>query len=336
MTKITLTKKQIYVIDLVEESIKMKRTIIGFICLLFIFCSLVFSGGPGTTTASFLKIGVGARNIGMGETGSISEDANSIYWNPAGISSIKEKEVSVMHAVWLEEINYEHLVFAVPFSFGTFGSAVNYLSMGQMDKYDKDGNIVTDDKTFTASDIAVTLSYGKTFSLSDTHSLPLNIGLNLKYISSKIEEESATGFAADIGSQIKLKDGKLGLGLVVQNIGTGMKFIKETDSLPLNIKIGCGYTIFVGKTSPLLIALDVNLPSDNDPRANFGVEFTQKFGPVRIAPRLGYKTNTKGLEGLAGLTAGLGFNIKSYYLDYAFVPYGQLGDTHRISFSIKF
>lgn len=311
------------------------------LAIVLLFCvSSVYAGGAGTTTGTFLKIGVGARNIGMGETGSISEDVNSIYWNPAGIASLKEKEISLMHAVWFQEINYEHLAFAVPVGKGTIGAAVNYLSMSPMDKYDNAGNIVADDKTFTPSDLAVTLSYGRTFSLSDIHNLPLNIGLNLKYISSAIEKEKATAFAADVGSQIKLKDGKLKFGLAVQNIGSGMNFQvssnSPTDPLPLNIKLGSAYTSLIGKSNSLLFAVDVNLPTDNEARANFGIEFIQKFSVVQIAPRAGYRTNTKGLDGLSGLTAGIGFNIKSYYLDYAFVPYGQLGDTHRVSFSLKF
>ncbi|MFH2070689.1 MAG: PorV/PorQ family protein [Elusimicrobiota bacterium] len=302
--------------------------------LLFLFSS-IHAGGPGTTTASFLKIGVGARNIGMGETGSISEDVNGVYWNPAGIASLKEKEISFMHAAWLEQINYEHLAFAMPMGAGAIGAAVNYLSMSPMATYDKDG-VKIENETFTANDLAVTLSYGKSFSLSNARDMGLNIGVNLKYVSSSIEKESAAALASDIGSQIKLKNGKIKFGLAVQNIGSGMKFKNETDPLPFNIKLGSAYTLMAGPSSPLLLAIDVNIPADNDARVNLGVEFIQKFGPLRLSPRVGYKTNTRGLEGLSGLTAGMGFNINTYCLDYAFVPYGLLGDTHRVSLSVKF
>ena len=40
----------------------------------------------GTTAAQFLKIGAGARAIGMGGTYTgISNDIYAVYWNPAGI-----------------------------------------------------------------------------------------------------------------------------------------------------------------------------------------------------------------------------------------------------------
>ena len=69
-----------------------------------------FSGNDaGKAGAQFLKIGVGARAIGMGEAyGAVSNDANAVYWNPAGLNQLESKEVSFMHAVWLEAINYEN------------------------------------------------------------------------------------------------------------------------------------------------------------------------------------------------------------------------------------
>src|SRR5687768_8481233 len=58
-------------------------------------------GKAGTTSAEFLKIGVGARAIGMGETqAALANDAFASYWNPAGLGSIKIPEVSVMYNRW--------------------------------------------------------------------------------------------------------------------------------------------------------------------------------------------------------------------------------------------
>ena len=37
-----------------------------------------------------------------------------------------------------------------------------------------------------------------------------------------------------------------------------------------------------------------------------------------------------------GLTAGIGYKFGRICLDYAYVPYGDLGDTHRISLGMKF
>ena len=50
-------------------------------------------GGQKTGTASleFLKIGNGARAVGMAETFvAVSDDISSLFWNPAGLVSFKE------------------------------------------------------------------------------------------------------------------------------------------------------------------------------------------------------------------------------------------------------
>ena len=42
-----------------------------------------------TAGASFLKFGMGARAVGMGEAfTSISGDISSVYWNPAGLAEL--------------------------------------------------------------------------------------------------------------------------------------------------------------------------------------------------------------------------------------------------------
>jgi hypothetical protein len=53
-----------------------------------------------TTAAQFLKIGAGARAIGMGGAySSIASDIYSVYWNPAGIATSRSNgQVAFNHA----------------------------------------------------------------------------------------------------------------------------------------------------------------------------------------------------------------------------------------------
>ena len=202
--------------------------------LIFIVCVLaseiVPASSPGTTAASFLKIGVGAKNIAMGETGAAAGDANSIYWNPAGISLLERSKVSLMHAVWLQEINYNYLAVVHPMDIGTLGAAVNYLSMSEIEMYDIYDTKLG--KSYKPYDLALTLSYARKI-----REIP--VGLNLKYIYSEIDKESANAIAFDLGAiyeGIVLRDEKLRVGLAIQNIGTRMKFVKEKSDLPLNFR----------------------------------------------------------------------------------------------------
>ncbi|HJT24811.1 MAG TPA: tetratricopeptide repeat protein, partial [bacterium] len=54
--------------------------------------------------------------------------------------------------------------------------------------------------------------------------------------------------------------------------------------------------------------------------------------------RLGYQgvLQDNQINGLTGFTAGAGLRIEQFRLDYAFVPYGDLGTSHRISLGYEF
>ena len=57
-----------------------------------------------------------------------------------------------------------------------------------------------------------------------------------------------------------------------------------------------------------------------------------------LALRVGYQANLADnqIQGLTGLTAGIGVTYEGLGLDYAYLPYGDLDNTHRISLSYKF
>ncbi|MDI6704536.1 MAG: PorV/PorQ family protein, partial [bacterium] len=177
---------------------------------------------PGITSATFLKIGVGARATGMGEAAcAVADDANAIYWNPAGLGFFEEKQVSAMYNILFEDIKHGFVGYTHPFKSCTLGGAINYLDTGEMEK------------TTRADDLAGYITYARRLGGK------LSLGVNLKYIQQRIEEEKATCYGADLG--ILYKPFKLRLGLAVQNIGTKLKFIEEGYSLPLNIKAGAAY-----------------------------------------------------------------------------------------------
>ena len=53
--------------------------------------------------------------------------------------------------------------------------------------------------------------------------------------------------------------------------------------------------------------------------------------------RAGYNSRAaKNLGGFTGFSSGVGFSIGRIGLDYAWVPFGELGDTHRIGLRGRF
>jgi len=207
-------------------------------------------------------------------------------------------------------------------------SSLSYGDIKETDETGLEGN------DFKPNDLATTISYARKIS-------NISLGINIKYISSKIKE-TAQAFAVDMGGMLTSEDDKLSFGIVVQNIGQKMKFADVEEALPVNIKLGSGYRI----KDNWVIALDVNAPKDNSIKVGIGTEYNCKLdfrsnsmqyeNSANVSFRAGYNTVTKDIDGLKGITAGLGCSYKDYSVDYAFVPFGDLGNTHRISMTINF
>ena len=86
------------------------------ISLLWISSSLAVSKA-GTSVAQFLKIGVGPRATAMAGTFTgLADDVTALYWNPAGIAWLKNRQFMVAHSEWFADINHEFAGVALPIS----------------------------------------------------------------------------------------------------------------------------------------------------------------------------------------------------------------------------
>lgn len=278
----------------------------------------------GTKSGQILKMGVGANAVGMGESYVASaDDVYATYWNPAGLSKVDKIQIGFMHNEWFEDIRYEYLGYVQPaWDLGTIAGSVSYISMGELNKTDETG---IEEGTFRPYDLLLVLSYGTKLNKS------ISLGLNAKLIQEKIDDQKAQSFAVDLGGMYSSGNGLI-LGLNVQHLGTKMKFIEESFGLPLNFNFGVAYKLIDGT---LTLAADTNIPSDNDVNIGFGADY-RIMGMFDL--RVGYRYSVGGndLGAISGLRAGVGFGVGSYKLDYAFVPYGDLGQSHRVSLMASF
>jgi len=302
----------------------MKKYILMFV--LMIFAGAVESKtneNAGTCVGQFLKIGAGTRPCGMGEAFSaVADDVNAIYWNPAGLMQVQEKQGTFMHNEWLYDVKYEFLAYCQPTKRGVNAFSITYLRMGNLEGTDKDENSIGN---FGASDYAISMAYA--VPANDN----LHAGITGKIIQQKIENESSKAIALDIGI-LYFEPTKQGVKVaaVIQNLGSKLKFVQESESLPLTCKFGIAY-----KKDKLTLAGDLTKPQDNDVRINIGAEYLYT---QNLAFRLGYNSQND-LD--SGWTFGAGFkfntlNLTSLQLDYAFVPYGELDNTHRFSITKRF
>ena len=308
------------------------RKAVGIIAIIFVILygfnypcfAKKINENAGTKSGQILKMGVGANAVGMGESNvANADDVYATYWNPAGLSKVDKIQIGLMHNEWFEDIRYEYIGYVQPaFGIGTIAGSVSYISMGELDKTDDAG---TEQGKFRPYDLLVALSYGGKINKS------ISIGFSAKLLQEKIDEQKAQAFAVDLGG-IYSADNKFLVGVNLQHLGTKMKFIEESYGLPLNVNIGLAYKLL---DNALTLAVDSNIPSDNDVNIGFGADYRiMGMFDLRFGYRYAFGGNDLGT--VSGLRAGVGFGIGNYKLDYAFVPYGELGQSHRISLIASF
>ena len=267
-----------------------------------------YASDVGTTAANFLKIGIGARATAMGGafTG-LADDATALYWNPAGLTQIEGREFSATYSSWFPGINRGYITYVMPKLGGVTAVGFNYVSAGVIEGRDEEG---TPTGNFGA--VNTNLSLGYAHKISNNAMLGASIG----QVQLSIDGHARSAWIASVGFLIRnLRS--FSLGLSFQNIGLKM----GEDSLPSTVRAG-----IAKQWNALTFALDVvKTIDDAEPYYCAGLEWwLVDFSALR----LGYTT---GQDTGAGITAGLGFNYNDLNLDYAYVPYGDLGSTHRFS-----
>ena len=183
-----------------KRGLNMKQFLLVLVCLLVLntwsdnLRAQGNSNKSGTTAAQFLKIGVGARAMGMG--GSFvahADDIYSLYWNPAGLTKVEAVTISAVQTQWFADISHNFFGFVLPVDGSSaIGAQVITLNMDEIEITTIDDPHGTNE-FYDASDLAIGLSYAKR--LTNYFAL----GVTGKYIQQKIYNESASTFAFDIG-----------------------------------------------------------------------------------------------------------------------------------------
>lgn len=331
----------------------MKKLIL--ILIILIGAGNIFAQNPnlGTAGAQFLQLPVGARSEAMGGAAvGLTDDASSVFWNPAGMVKVKNVQAHFSYMNWFDlfDFNAASLVYNNG-DMGTFGASMIIFSTDQME-------ITTEEEPngtgryFDASDIALGISYAKY--LTDRFS----VGLTVKYVNQRIWNENASGFAFDIGTQYKLDFQNLTIAMCMTNFGPDLQFDgpdldfvyrKDDDyplsrltpsrlkteeyPLPLHFQVGIGFDVFEYDFLKMRGAIDVSHPNDNNERAHFGTELSFYD---RFFVRAGYKHNYDDQDFTFGAGANVLLGATGIYFDYAYSLYDILPSVHRVSVNLSF
>jgi outer membrane protein OmpA-like peptidoglycan-associated protein len=277
-------------------------------------------GGSGTAVFPLLKIGQGPRAAAMGEsfTG-LADDATAVYWNPSGLSQLSRCEIAISHQEWFADIKDELVHAALPLGHGVLGLGLLYAGEPDVRYWDDQTQSF---ETFLAWSSMLSVGYG--LPLSDKY----RIGATLTGLYADNKIESGAGGTISVGAMGEPIP-NLGIGIAARHLGA-MSYAGVTEKLPMEVGVGASYKFGLFK-----MTLDgVFALLDNTPNVRYGVEYTP-FKPLSL--RLGYRTgpfDPNSLGYINGLTGGIGLSLSGFTLDYAFVPYGELGLTHRIGLKV--
>ena len=291
--------------------------------------AIAINENAGTTGFNFLKVPVGARASALGGAFvAMRGDLESTTWNPAGLLGVRDRAGTLSLTRYLVDTEAGFACIAFPGEDQVWALSVNYFNHGDMRRTDAEGR---DLGNFGASDLAVYLSRAR-----EMWRGRLTVGINLKAIYSRIDDFSSDAYVVDVGMLASTPIAGMTFGAALSNLGTVRSAYTggSKDSLPVKFSVGITHRP-AHAPIPVVILADLHVPNDNDAYLAFGAEFRVGYG---LYLRPGYSLQQTGLDGddPLGVSAGAGFLMQGYRLDYAFTSFPDLGDVHRVSVSGAF
>ncbi len=257
-----------------------------------------------------------------------SRDAFSTYWNPAGLPAATRNSAAVSYYRWIADTGtYSAATRFRVGEQGGLGLFATAMASGDLEARQGPGE---PDGTFGVQFISTGASYG--------HGLgPLRAGVTAKFLTERIHNRSANGYAFDVGLQADLMRGGVHLGAVVQNLGEMSELVVESTPLPKAFRAGVGVyplkVLLADSDIPLVETLLVGQVShffDSDfARTQVHVGLSVAVLET-IDVRAGYISN----DAVRSLSFGTGFDYEGFIFDYAFMLFesGFAGPGHLLTF----
>lgn len=283
----------------------------------------------GSAGLQFLKIGVGSREVSMGGavTGAVN-DANSMFWNVAGITQTEKMQASFSYNNWLVDSKFMAASATLPL--GGFTVGVNIISFS-INEFEET-TVVNPEGTgrmVSAGDFLVGVGIARQFTDK------LSIGGQIKYVHESLDDYSLDNILFDIGTLYYTGWRNLRLAFSLQHFGPDMKLVDQTFRTPLLFRLSATDELFDVETAKMTIAAELVHPTDNYEWVSIGTEINLLD---YFFIRSGYRFNVD--EGKFSLGAGVispSVNGVQTKFDYAFVKSEKVfDDIHRFTVSLMF
>jgi hypothetical protein len=266
---------------------------------------------------------IGVRPQGMGGAfAALANDANAVYWNPAGLGLVTAGEVNFMHWTFAEisEITVDHVSLAYPLQRGAMGFAATRQGAKLEQGPTNDSHTMSEYNLLVAFGLAI--------------STRISVGMSLRrdIIDSYVGNGAGVGF--NFGWLWKpLNNANWSIAVTANNVAADVK----NEFLRPYYAGGTAYIYTsADKVHNLSFAFDVKSKQNIDGKEGItmqyggGMEYLLQLDDYAFALRTGTGSNAHSF--------GFGLGLKSVRFDYAFVLLREntIGNSHKVGISIKF
>ena len=199
----------------------------------FIGSNMLFAQSTaGNAVYQFLKLPYSAKATSLGglNISSIGNDLGLAMMQPALLSTYLDGELQVSVKPYFAGIQQYDLNGANKLkSDWVIGWGVHYMDYGSIEQTDVLGN---EYGSFSPNEYAIQVGIAKTY-LENFH-----FGTQIKFIQSNYGLYRSNGIAMDVGVRYLSPNNLSQWSLLLQNVGTQIKYFQEKEELPLNLILG--------------------------------------------------------------------------------------------------
>lgn len=337
----------------------MKRAV-QYICWTVIVVQVSFGqniwpnlGGQrvGISGFQFLKLGVGGRGSGLGESMvAVANDVSALYWNPAGAALDGHNSVIFAHSEWLVDLKHDFLGATYHLS------SSDIIGLSCISLRTDDMPVTTEMQPagngtyFHYSDLAIGLTYARKMTTQ------FSFGATVRYVEEDAAVITIRAVVFDLGTYYSTGLGSTRIGVAVSNFGSDVTPRGEIQSVnrstissfqsfspPTVFKVGFAFEPYQTDRQRITASIQLNHPNDNSEDVRFGIEYAWsswlmlRSGLKRTIGESWFTKSQKSADDFSfglGVVAPLSFTTISF--DYAYTNFNDLGAVHRISCALTY
>jgi len=295
--------------------------------IIFLYTGAFADNNAGTTVFNFLKLPATASQAAL--AGMVSYESASAPMNPSMIAFQDKPLLSASYAMHFQNTSFNSANFTIPA--GRWGFNVSYggMNYGDIEGAEETPTGYIKTGTFSADDAYAGFSVGTELAEDIT------VGAGVKYVWQTIDGSKIDGIAFSFaGTYVSNYNWYISGG--VENAGPDVEgyalpssgFISfidtyKDDTIPGEFTFGAEARAFFDQTYWLKASCEYNFKSMFFARAGYSLPLTNSNDSLGDW----YEKN---------LSLGFGFSYDFFKIDYAWLPFGDLGATSMLSLQLTF